>query len=203
MEPLDIDGAYLYTPRIFPDHRGTFHESYRSVELTAFTGQPMPVAQVNCVVSGKGTLRGVHFCDVPPGQAKYVMCMTGRVFDVVVDVRVGSPTFGRWRGVLLDGDQPRGLYLAEGLGHALLALTEGAKVSYMCSQAYDPARERAVNAFDVELGIEWPLEPARCVLSDKDTAAPSLAEALEAGLLPRHPAVRGRRGTEPSVRRTA
>jgi dTDP-4-dehydrorhamnose 3,5-epimerase len=184
MEPLDIYGAYLYTSRRFPDDRGEFYEMYRSAEFAEVVGHPMTVAQVNCVVSRRGALRGIHFADVPPGQAKYVTCLTGRVFDVVVDVRVGSPTFGQWQGLLLESERPRGLYLAEGLGHVLLALTDGAKVSYMCSEGYNPARERTVRAFDPGIGIEWPLEPAECVLSGRDTEAPTLAQARAAGMLP-------------------
>jgi len=134
-------------------------------------------------VSRRGVLRGVHFADVPPGQAKYVTCVAGAILDVVVDIRVGSPTFGRWEAVRLDDENRRALYVAEGLGHAFLALSESATVVYLCSQPYAPAREHGIHPLDPELGIDWPLD-GEPVLSAKDAAAPTLAEARAAGLLP-------------------
>lgn len=124
----------------------------------------------------------MHFSDVPPGQAKYVTCVAGAVLDVVVDIRLGSPTFGEWEAVRLDGSASA-LYLTEGLGHAFLALTDGATVVYMCSTGYAPHREHGVHPLDPALGIAWPagVEP---LLSAKDAAAPTLAEAEDLGLLP-------------------
>jgi dTDP-4-dehydrorhamnose 3,5-epimerase len=184
MEPLDIDGAYLYVPAEFPDRRGSFWATYLSADLAEVTGSAMPVAQVNCISSHRGAIRGIHFSEVPGGQAKYVTCVVGTVFDVVVDLRVGSPTFGRWQGIRLAAEKPRGLYLAEGLGHAVLALTEGATVSYLCSTAYNPAREHGVHPLDPQLGIGWPIPADDLILSDKDRAAPTLANLLDAGVLP-------------------
>ncbi|GAA3124759.1 hypothetical protein GCM10020001_052020 [Nonomuraea salmonea] len=143
----------------------------------------MDLAQVNCSVSRRGVLRGVHFADVPPGQAKYVTCAAGAVLDVVVDVRAGSPTFGRWESVRLDDESRHGLYIGEGLGHAFLALSESATVVYLCSTPYDPAREHGVHPLDPDLGIEWPLD-GEPLLSAKDAAAPTLKQALDAGSLP-------------------
>nr|BFE85720.1 hypothetical protein GCM10020093_083210 [Planobispora longispora] len=134
-------------------------------------------------MSKRGVLRGVHFADVPPGQAKYVMCVSGAILDVVVDLRTGSPTFGRWEAVRLDDTDRRAVYLAEGLGHAFLALSDQAAVMYACSQPYAPGREHGIHPLDPDLGIDWPLE-GEPLLSDKDAAAPSLAEALAVGLLP-------------------
>ncbi|GIH22369.1 DTDP-4-dehydrorhamnose 3,5-epimerase RmlC [Acrocarpospora phusangensis] len=183
MEPLSIDGAWCYTPRVHRDSRGDFLESYRAGELESATGRPMDLAQVNFSVSRKGVLRGVHFSDVPPGQAKYVTCVAGSVLDVVVDIRVGSPTFGKWETVLLDDVSRRSVYLSEGLGHGFLALSDQAAVSYLCSTPYAPGREHGVHPLDPALGIDWPLD-GEAVLSDKDRDAPTLQEALEAGLLP-------------------
>ncbi|MFF5210341.1 dTDP-4-dehydrorhamnose 3,5-epimerase [Streptosporangium sp. NPDC000396] len=183
MEPLSIDGMWCHTPRIHSDPRGAFLESYRSADLRESVGHRLDLAQVNCSVSGRGVLRGIHFADVPPGQAKYVMCVSGAILDVVVDIRVGSPTFGHWEAVRLDDESRRGLYIAEGLGHAFMALSEQATIVYLCSQPYAPGREHEVHPLDPAIGIEWPagLVP---VLSDKDAAAPTLKEALDAGLLP-------------------
>ncbi|MET8575389.1 dTDP-4-dehydrorhamnose 3,5-epimerase [Streptomyces sp. NPDC005012] len=183
MRPLTIEGTWLLEPKVFPDDRGTFHEWFRGRELYEATGYRLPLAQANCSVSRRGVLRGVHFADVPPGQAKYVTCARGAVLDVMVDVRVGSPTFGQWESVRLDDESRRAVFLAEGIGHAFMALTDDATVLYLCSTGYSPGREHGVDPLDPELGIAWPdgIEP---VLSDKDAAAPSLAEARAAGLLP-------------------
>ncbi|MEU0518931.1 dTDP-4-dehydrorhamnose 3,5-epimerase [Streptosporangium sp. NPDC006007] len=185
MEPLSIDGTWCHTPRVHTDPRGAFLESYRAADLRESTGRPMDLAQVNCSVSRRGVLRGIHFADVPPGQAKYVTCVSGAVLDVVVDIRAGSPTFGRWEAVRLDDETRRGLYVAEGIGHAFMALSESATIVYLCSRPYAPGREHEVHPLDPAIGIDWPagLEP---ILSDKDAAAPTLQEALAAGLLPDH-----------------
>lgn len=187
MEPLSIDGTWCHTPRIHADPRGSFLESYRAADLEESAGHRLDLAQVNCSVSRRGVLRGIHFADVPPGQAKYVTCVSGAVLDVVVDIRAGSPTFGRWESVLLDDESRRGLYVAEGLGHGFLTLSEQATVVYLCSQPFAPAREHGIHPLDPDLGIDWPagVEP---ILSDKDAAAPTLKEALDAGLLPDHAA---------------
>lgn len=183
MKRLSIDGALLHTPRIHSDHRGDFLESFRAADLREALGHSMELAQVNCSVSRRGVLRGVHFADVPPGQAKYVTCAAGAVLDVVVDVRAGSPTFGRWESVRLDDESRHGLYIGEGLGHAFLALSESATVVYLCSTPYDPAREHGVHPLDPDLGIDWPLD-GEPLLSAKDAAAPTLKQALDAGILP-------------------
>jgi dTDP-4-dehydrorhamnose 3,5-epimerase len=183
MRPLDIDGAWVLEPKVFPDERGGFHEWYRAAEFQEATGYALALAQANCSVSRRGVLRGIHFCDVPPGQAKYVTCVRGAVLDVVVDLRVGSPRFGRWVAVRLDDDTRHAVFLAEGLGHAFLALTDEATVVYLCSTGYAPEREHGVHPLDPELGIAWPDGP-RPVLSPKDARAPSLAQAHAAGLLP-------------------
>lgn len=187
MDPLVINGAFLFTPRIHGDHRGSFHEWFRGDQLSALTGHSMGLAQANCSVSARGALRGIHFADVPPGQAKYVTCVRGAVQDVIVDLRVGSPTYGQWESVQLDDETGRAVYLAEGLGHAFLALSDHATVVYLCSEPYNPAGEHEVHPLDPELGIQWAdgIEPA---LSAKDAAAPTLEEARLAGLLPSYQA---------------
>lgn len=183
MRSLGIEGAWALEPKVFPDDRGRFHEWYRGEEFREATGYDLALAQANCSVSRRGVLRGVHFSDVPPGQAKYVTCLRGAVLDVVVDLRVGSPTFARWEALRLDDDSHHAVFLAEGLGHAFMALTDNATVAYLCSTGYAPEREHGVHPLDPELGIAWP-EHIRPVLSPKDTEAPSLTEAERAGLLP-------------------
>ncbi|TYB69591.1 dTDP-4-keto-6-deoxy-D-glucose epimerase [Nonomuraea sp. PA05] len=180
MDPLGIDGVWRHTPPVHSDPRGSFYEAFRAADLP---GRRFDLAQVNCSVSARGVLRGVHFADVPPGQAKYVMCLSGSVMDVVVDLRTGSPTFGRSQSVVLDDVTRSAVLVAEGLGHGFMALSEHATVMYLCSEPYTPAREHGVHPLDPALGIGWPagIEP---LLSEKDAKAPTLDEALRAGLLP-------------------
>jgi dTDP-4-dehydrorhamnose 3,5-epimerase len=183
VEPLAVDGTYLFTPKIHGDDRGQFLEWFRADALTARIGHRLGLAQANCSVSQCGVVRGVHFADVPPGQAKYVTCVRGAILDVAVDLRVGSATFGECAAVRLDDERRQGLYLAEGLGHAFMALTDDATVIYLASEPYNPPREHGVHPLDPALAIPWPadIEP---VLSPKDDEAPTLAEAQAAGLLP-------------------
>lgn len=191
---LSVPGAFVITPRQFGDPRGRFLEWFKSAELTAALGHPLALAQANLSLSAAGVVRGVHFADVPPGQAKYVTCVAGAVLDVVVDVRVGSDTFGRWDSVLLDDVDRRAVYLGEGLGHAFMSLADGSTVAYLCSEPYAPGSEHGVNPLDPEIGISWPSRardgtPVTVQLSDKDAAAPTLAEASEQGILPKQAAV--------------
>ncbi|MFD4529313.1 dTDP-4-dehydrorhamnose 3,5-epimerase [Streptomyces sp. NPDC058470] len=183
MRELSIAGAWVHEPKIFPDDRGSFHEWFKGADFTESTGHGLNLAQANCSVSSRGTLRGIHFADVPPSQAKYVKCVRGAVLDVIVDIRTGSPTYKQWEAVRLDDADHHSVYLSEGLGHAFMALTDDATVVYLCSEGYAPQREHGIHPLDPELGIEWPsgLTP---VLSEKDAAAPTLAEAEAQGLLP-------------------
>ncbi|MGH9272396.1 MAG: dTDP-4-dehydrorhamnose 3,5-epimerase family protein [Ilumatobacteraceae bacterium] len=189
IEPLTIHGALRVTTEQHRDDRGSFLEWFRDDRFRDAMGHEFHMAQANCSVSAAGVLRGIHYTDVPPGQAKWVTCVAGAVFDVVVDLRVGSPTFARWEAVVLDDDDRRAVYLGEGLGHAFLALTDGATVVYACSNRYDPEHDHEVNPLDPELAIDWPAvgrdgTPLFTVLSAKDRAAPTLASAADAGLLP-------------------
>jgi dTDP-4-dehydrorhamnose 3,5-epimerase len=136
-------------------------------------------------VSSRGTVRGVHFADVPPSQAKYITALSGSFLDFVIDIRVGSPTFGHWESALLDTVSRRAIYLAEGLGHAICSLEDDSTVMYLCSAVYSPAREHGINPLDPDLGLVLP-EGVTPVLSAKDIAAPSLSQAATAGLLPRY-----------------
>ena len=180
---LAVPDSYVLDLVPHGDDRGRFTEWYRADVLAGATGWALPLAQANHSVSARGVLRGVHFALVPPGQAKYVYCPAGRVLDVVVDVRVGSPTFGACDSVLLDAQEPRAVFLAEGLGHAFLALEDGSSVTYLVSSGYSPGREFGVSPLDPELDLPWPAD-VEVRLSDKDRAAPTLAQAREKGLLP-------------------
>ena len=178
-----IQGLWTFTPILRPDDRGVFLESFKDSAFTEALGHSFDLRQMNISVSKQGTVRGIHFADVPPGQAKYVQCFDGKILDIAVDIRVGSPTFGEWEAIELDADSRRGLYMAEGIGHAFCALTDSVTVGYMCSAPYSPAREHGVHPLDPDLDLPWP-NGSTSLLSPKDAAAPRLTEALESGLLP-------------------
>jgi dTDP-4-dehydrorhamnose 3,5-epimerase len=182
---LKIEGSFEIIPRQFPDDRGVFLESFRGDRLAEAVGHRLDVIQTNVSVSSRGTVRGVHFADVPPSQAKYVTALSGSFIDFVIDIRLGSPTFGQWESVLLDTVDRRAIYLAEGLGHAICSLQDDSTVTYLCSATYDPMREHGINPLDPQLDLALPGE-ITAVLSAKDAAAPSLSEAAAQGLLPRY-----------------
>ncbi|MFI2200287.1 dTDP-4-dehydrorhamnose 3,5-epimerase family protein [Streptomyces sp. NPDC020192] len=181
---LVVQGALEFTPRVFPDDRGTFLSPFQQQAFTEAHGGPLfPVAQTNHSVSRRGVVRGIHFTATPPGTAKYVYCARGTALDIVVDIRVGSPTYGRWDSVLMDQRDHRAMYFPVGVGHAFVALEDDTVMAYMLSESYVPENELALSVLDAALGL--PLagdtEP---VLSERDHAAPTLAEARGRGLLP-------------------
>jgi dTDP-4-dehydrorhamnose 3,5-epimerase len=180
---LDITGAWEITPKVHPDSRGLFFEWLTDRGFTGFAGHRLDVRQANCSVSAAGVLRGLHFAQLPPSQAKYVTCLSGSVFDVVVDIRVGSPTFGRWDAVVLDDRSHKSVYISEGLAHGFVALQDNSTVMYLCSTEYSPQREHTIAPTDPALAIDWPSEH-ELVVSDRDAAAPTLDEVRAAGLLP-------------------
>ena len=181
---LKIPDSYEITPKQFGDDRGVFLEWYRFDALADAVGHSVDLRQANTSVSRRGVVRGIHFADVPLGQAKYVTATHGAVLDYVVDIRVGSPTYGQWDSVLLDDVDRRAIYIAEGLGHAFVALTDDATVSYLVTDTFKAEREHGIDPLDAEIGLVFPPEAGEALLSPKDTSAPSLAEAASAGLLP-------------------
>ncbi|RKR73233.1 dTDP-4-dehydrorhamnose 3,5-epimerase family protein [Frondihabitans australicus] len=181
---LAIAGAWEFTPVQHGDDRGVFFEQYRYEKLVETVGHPLDLKQVNTSVSARGVVRGIHYALVPPGQAKYVSAPKGAFIDFIVDIRVGSPTFGRWDSVLIDDVDRRAIYLSEGLGHAIVALTEGATVNYLVSEVFNPEREKGLSVSDPAIGLTFPDDLGEPLLSPKDVAAPTLAEAQELGLLP-------------------
>ncbi|WP_193510356.1 dTDP-4-dehydrorhamnose 3,5-epimerase [Cryobacterium sp. BB736] len=181
---LKVPHALEITPVQRGDDRGVFMEWYRHDLLAEQVGHPLTLRQANTSVSRRGVVRGIHYADIPIGQAKYVTALRGAVLDFVVDIRVGSPTFGQWDSVLLDDTDRRAIYLAEGLGHAFVALTDDATVSYLVSDVYRPEREHGINPLDPEVGLVFPDAAGELILSPKDTDAPGLLEASDRGLLP-------------------
>jgi dTDP-4-dehydrorhamnose 3,5-epimerase len=181
---LSVPDAYEVTPVQHSDDRGVFLEWYRFDRLEEAVGHPLTLRQANTSVSRRGTVRGIHFADIPLGQAKYVTVLRGAVLDFVVDIRVGSPTFGEWDSVLLDDTDRRAVYLAEGLGHAFVALTDDATVSYLVSDVYQPEREHGLSPLDETIGLAFPDAAGELLVSPKDSDAPTLHDARDAGLLP-------------------
>ena len=181
---LSIPDSYEITPRQHRDDRGLFLEWYRFDRLEEITGRSINLRQANTSVSQKGVVRGIHFADIPPGQAKYVTVTRGAVIDFIIDVRVGSPTFGQWDSVLLDDDERKAVFLSEGLGHAFVSLTDQATVSYLVTDVFNPDREHAINPLDPDIQLVFPEAAGEPLLSPKDLEAPSLSEAQALGLLP-------------------
>ncbi|MEV6425153.1 dTDP-4-dehydrorhamnose 3,5-epimerase family protein [Streptomyces sp. NPDC051662] len=181
---LAVEGAVEFTPRVFPDERGLFVSPFQEAAFEKAVGHRLfRAAQTNHSRSRRGVVRGVHFTVTPPGTAKYVYCAQGAALDIVVDIRVGSPTYGQWDAVLLDPVDFRAMYFPVGVGHAFVALADDTVMSYMLTSGYVAENELALSAFDPALGLPIPagIDP---VVSERDMAAPTLAEARAAGLLP-------------------
>ena len=181
---LKVPDTYEITPVQRTDDRGVFLEWYRFDHLAEVVGHPLDLKQGNTSMSKRGSVRGIHFADIPPSQAKYVTCVSGAVLDFVIDIRVGSPTFGQWDAVRLDDVDRRALYISEGIGHCFVALTDDAVFTYLVSDTYAPTREHGVNPLDADIGLEFPDEAGELLLSPKDTDAPGLLRARDDGLLP-------------------
>ena len=181
---LTVPDSYEITPKQHADDRGVFLEWYRFDKLEETIGHSLNLRQANTSVSKRGVVRGIHFADIPVGQAKYVTATHGVVLDYVIDIRVGSPTFGQWDTVLLDDTDRRAIYLAEGLGHCFVALTENATVSYLVTDVFHASREHGINPLDSDVALIFPPEAGEPLLSLKDTGAPGLTDAAASGLLP-------------------
>ncbi|WP_035853483.1 dTDP-4-dehydrorhamnose 3,5-epimerase family protein [Kitasatospora azatica] len=184
IEETAVPDAYRITPRVWTDERGSFHESFRSELLERATGHAFTPRQVNYSTSRRNVLRGLHGVELPPGQAKFVTCVRGSVFDVVVDVRLGSPTFGAYTTSVLDAGSGCGVYVAEGLAHGFVALTEDACVSYLCSTEFVPGTQVDIDPLDAQLGVPWQLGlTGEALMSPKDAGALSLERTAQAGRL--------------------
>ncbi|WP_217922583.1 dTDP-4-dehydrorhamnose 3,5-epimerase [Miltoncostaea oceani] len=176
--PTSLEGMLVVDPVVHRDARGFFHETFRADEMVRL-GIDEAWVQDNHSRSVRGVLRGMHF-SIGEGQAKLVRCARGRILDVAVDIRRGSPTYGRWESVTLDDEDLRLVYLPVGFAHGFVVLSEVADVVYRCSSYYDPAVERGFAWDDPDVAIAWPDMPVE--VSARDAAAPTLAEI--AGDLP-------------------
>jgi dTDP-4-dehydrorhamnose 3,5-epimerase len=173
--PTELGGVVLLEPVAHGDERGFFVETFRH-DLWAEHGVEAEFVQHNHSRSARGTLRGLHF-QTEPGQAKLVSCARGEIFDVAVDLRRDSPTYGRWEGHLLDDETHRQLFVPVGFAHGFAVLSDVADVTYLCSSTYDPATESGIAWDDPEVGVEWPVSDP--LVSQRDRGAPTLAEVAE------------------------
>jgi dTDP-4-dehydrorhamnose 3,5-epimerase len=173
--PCRLDGLVLLAPDVHGDERGFFVETFRA-DAWASHGVPTQFVQDNHSRSRRGTLRGIHF-QTHPGQGKLVRVARGEVFDVVVDLRRGSPTFGQWEGVTLDDASGHQLWIPVGFGHGFCVVSETADFVYKCTNYYDPATEAGIRFDDPEVGIEWP--DVELLYSERDRVAPRLSEVAD------------------------
>lgn len=172
-EELEIAGVWKVSSPIYKDNRGMFKEWFKSSEIEQITGGKFDVQQANISTSKKAVVRGIHYSTSAAGQGKWVTCVYGAIWDVVVDIRPSSPTYMKWLGVELNPENGDCLYISHGIGHGFMSLAENSVISYLLTSAYSPTEEFEINPFDPELNIKWPLENA--IISDKDKFAPSFA----------------------------
>lgn len=173
--PTKLDGVVLLEPDVHGDERGFMVETFRR-DTWAELGIEVEFVQQNHSRSAWGTLRGLHF-QTEPGQAKLVRCPRGKIFDVAVDLRRDSPTYGQWEGYELDDEAHRQLFVPIGFGHGFAVLSDVADVTYQLSSTYDPATEAGIAWDDPDVGVEWPVDDP--LLSERDKQAPSLSEVAD------------------------
>lgn len=175
----DVEGVLVLEPKVFGDARGFFLESFNQKVFDEAVGSHVTFVQDNHSRSAKGVLRGLHYQTPPHAQGKLVRVTQGQVFDVVVDIRPGSPTFARWVGVELSGENGRQIWMPPGMAHGFLVTSDSADFLYKTTDYYVPSAERAICWNDPDIAIAWPLEGVQPSLSAKDAAAPRLAQRAD------------------------
>ncbi|MBA3666263.1 MAG: dTDP-4-dehydrorhamnose 3,5-epimerase [Sphingomonas sp.] len=176
VRPLDLPGLVELRPRRFSDDRGFFSETWNQASWQD-AGINVDFVQDNYSLSSeRGVLRGLHYQAPPAAQDKLVRVSRGAVFDVAVDIRHGSPTFGRWTGLILSAAEWNQLFVPKGFAHGFVTIEPGSEVQYKVSAAYSPEYDRAIRFDDPIIAVEWPIEAGALLLSDKDSAAPLLAD---------------------------
>jgi dTDP-4-dehydrorhamnose 3,5-epimerase len=180
--PLSISGSLRIEFQKFDDNRGFFYESFKEEDFKNQIGRSLNIKQTNTSSSSKGSVRGIHYALVPPSQAKLVQCQRGSIKDYVIDIRVGSPTFGQFEIIELSENSASAVFIEEGLAHAFVALENQTVVTYFVTEKYNPEREKGINPFDKTLNVKWP--DIELILSEKDKQAISLEESKNQGLLP-------------------
>ena len=184
LRPLGIEGAWVATSPVWKDDRGSFREWFKSADISDATGLDFSVAQANLSESKRGVVRGIHYSLAAVGQAKWVTCVTGSIRDVIVDIRPGSATHGKYEFVDLVGGDGQAVLIGAGLGHGFVSMVDGSTVAYLVTSPFSPSEEFEINPLDPAIGIEWGLPVGELLLSPKDAAAPMLAERAAQGKLP-------------------
>ena len=179
--PLSISGSWKIEFQKFDDNRGFFYESFKEEDFKNQIGRNLNIKQTNTSSSSKGSVRGIHDALVPPSQAKLVQCQRGSIKDYVIDIRIGSPTFGKFEEIELNDNSATAIFIEEGLAHAFVALENQTVVTYYVTEKYNSEREKGINPFDKTLNILWP--EIDLILSEKDKAAISLEQAKDQGIL--------------------
>lgn len=175
----DIEGVFVIEPQVFGDERGHFFESFNAERFLAQTGLRVEFVQDNESRSKRGVLRGLHFQREPYAQAKLVRVVQGRVIDVAVDIRHGSPTFGKYVATELSGENHRQMFIPKGFAHGYVVLEDNTVFQYKCDEYYHPEVEDGIAWNDPQIGIEWPLPEDEIILSDKDRKRRTLRELCE------------------------
>ena len=183
-QQLKISGSWKIEYQKFDDNRGFFYESFNEEDFKKLIGRSLNIKQTNTSSSSKGSVRGIHYALVPPSQAKLVQCQRGSIKDYVIDIRVGSPTFGQFEEIELSENSASAVFIEEGLAHAFVALENQTVVTYFVTEKYNPEREKGINPFDKTLNVKWP--DLELILSEKDKQAISLDESKAQGLLPNY-----------------
>jgi dTDP-4-dehydrorhamnose 3,5-epimerase len=185
LTPLGIEGAWLAESPVWSDDRGLFREWFKSQDVKVATGIEFSIQQANISQSQRGVIRGIHYSLAPQGQAKWITCVAGSIKDVIVDVRPDSTSFGQWIEVELRGDSGKAVFIREGLGHGFVALEDNTAVAYLVSTPFSPSEEFEINPLEKKIGIDWGIDLSELRISDKDRNAPTLAERLADGKLPK------------------
>lgn len=167
---LAFPSVWEIYPKRYEDIRGEFLEGFNREKLIELTGFSFEIAQMNISTSRKGTIRGIHYAEMPPGQAKYVQCLSGSALDIVVDLRPDSENYGKWISIEISPSKRNALLIPSGFGHSFQALEENTQIVYLCSTPFNPNKEHGINPLDPILAIDWPIDVK--VISEKDSAAP-------------------------------
>ena len=184
VQELSIRGAFLLKHKVFTDERGLFREWFKAEQISSID-ENFSVQQANYSKSKKSVIRGIHYSIAPQGQSKVVTCVSGSITDVLVDLRIGSPTYLKVEQILLTDEYGDVVYIPTGAGHGFIVESDSASVAYLTSSAYAPDYEKAICPTDPALGITWPLQLGELgVISQTDSSAPTLAQAREFGNLP-------------------
>lgn len=182
--PLWIKGAWVADLEIHVDNRGIFQEWFKYDEILTSTGYEFKTSQANFSVSSKNVVRGIHYSLAKDGQAKWVTCLNGAIRDFIVDIRIGSPTYGQWLTLDLEAKNAKAILIGEGLGHAFMALEDHSCVSYLLTSKYSNHEEFQINPLDKSLAIEWGNDKDSLIFSDKDFQAPTLMQQSSLNKLP-------------------